>query len=95
MSLFQYEALNQAGKKFTAVIDADSLQDAKLKLHRQEIMTLRVAPVSGKEAKCHLPRSELMNLTLEWARLLQAGLPLYEVLVALEEKYKGQKAQKN
>ncbi|MCC6127647.1 MAG: type II secretion system F family protein [Chlamydiae bacterium] len=94
MGLFRYEAINLAGKKFSGTIDADTLLDAKLKLQRREILAIHVAALSDKQIGCHLSRSEVMNLTRETARLLHAGMPLFEVLTALEEKYKGQKTHR-
>jgi len=47
--------------------------------------------VSEKEMKRPLAKREVLSLTREIARLLQAGLPLFETLSALEEKYRGQK----
>ncbi len=92
MGLFRYEALQSSGKTFTGTIDADHLQDAKAKLHRREILVISLVPLSHHQIGCSLSRQEVMNLTREISRLLQAGLPLFEVLTALEEKYKGQKA---
>ncbi|MBS0624721.1 MAG: type II secretion system F family protein [Verrucomicrobia bacterium] len=92
MGLFRFEALNESGKKYSGTIDADNLQDAKFKLLRREILVTNIVSLSGKQLNCHLPKKEILNLTREIARLLQAGLPLFEVLVALEEKYKNQKA---
>lgn len=92
MGLFRYEALQPSGKTFTGTIDADNLQDAKAKLHRREILAISLTPLSKQQIGCSLPRQDVLNLTREISRLLQAGLPLFEVLTALEEKYKGQKA---
>jgi general secretion pathway protein F len=92
MPLYQYQAATEKGKVYKATIDADSLQDAKLKLVRKKISAFEVIPVSKKQAKESLNRTELLNLTREIARLLQSGLPLFESLAALEEKYQGQKA---
>lgn len=94
MGLFRYEAINPAGKKFGGTIDADTLLDAKLKLQRREILAIHVAALSDAQIGCQLSRSEVMNLTREIARLLHAGMPLFEVLTALEEKYKGQKTHR-
>ncbi len=91
MPLFRFEAINEAGKKYKGTIDADHLQDAKFKLQRKQILATLVEALSDKKLGCRLPKSELLNLTKEIARLLQAGMPLFEVLSALEEKYKGQK----
>ncbi len=94
MGLFRYEALNPTGKKFTGTIDADNLQDAKFRLQRREILAVHVALLSEEQIGGRLSRPEVMNLTREIARLLQAGMPLFEVLTALEEKYKGQKTHR-
>ncbi len=91
MPLFQYEAIATTGKKVRATIDADNLHDAKLKLIKREVVALKIHPVDRQVLqKSVLTRVELLNLTREIARLLQAGLPLYETLCALEEKYRGQ-----
>ncbi len=91
MPLFQYQALSDHGKKFSATIDADSLQDAKLKLIRRQVPVLSISALSEKQLRERLPKKDVLNLTKEMARLLQAGLPLFETLSALEEKYRGQK----
>lgn len=91
MALYEYTAISDSGKKAKATIDADSLQDAKLKLIRRQIAVVQIKPLSSKELKLKLKKEELLNLTREIARLLRAGLPLFEALSALEEKYRGQK----
>jgi general secretion pathway protein F len=94
MPLFSYEALSEKGKKITGTIDADTLQEAKLKLIRRQIVALSIDVLSEKENKAALSSKETLSLTRELARLLQAGLPLFEALSALEEKYSGQKPHK-
>lgn len=91
MPLYQYKAVSEQGKKFTATIDADSLQDAKLKLIRRQIAVLMIDVLNEAQVKERLSQNELLNLTREMGRLLHAGLPLFETLSALEEKYRGQK----
>jgi general secretion pathway protein F/type IV pilus assembly protein PilC len=91
MPLYQYKAVSDRGKKFTATIDADSLQDAKLKLIRRQIAVLMIDVLNEAQVKERLSQNELLNLTREMGRLLHAGLPLFETLSALEEKYRGQK----
>ena len=94
MPLFCYQALSETGKQTKATIDAESIQDAKQKLLRLQIIAIRIDPVTDKEMKRPLSKREVLSLTREIARLLQAGLPLYETLSALEEKYRGQKPHK-
>ncbi|MBX7067113.1 MAG: type II secretion system F family protein [Parachlamydiales bacterium] len=94
MPLYEYTAISDAGKKVKATIDADSLQDAKLKLIRRQIAVVQLESLSGKKLQVRLSKTDVLNLTREIARLLQAGLPLFETLSALEEKYRGQKTHK-
>ncbi len=91
MPLYEYRAVSEKGKKIRATIDANSLQDAKLKLIRRQIAVLQIEALEDKQMKDRLHKSDLLNLTREMSRLLHAGLPLFEVLLALEEKYRGQK----
>lgn len=91
MPLYEYRAVSERGKTVKATIDAGSLQDAKLKLIRRNIAVVDIATLESKELKQHLGKPDILHLTREIARLLQAGLPLFEALSALEEKYHGQK----
>lgn len=93
MALYRYSALSEKGKQFFGTIDADSVQDARFKLLRQKIAVLRLDLLNEKQKQVKLAKQEVLNLTRELGRLLQAGLPLYEALSALEEKYQGQKQQ--
>lgn len=94
MPLYEYTAIASSGKKAKATIDADSLQDAKLKLIRRQIAVVQIEALSSKELKLSLKKEDVLNLTREIARLLHAGLPLFEALSALEEKYRGQKSHR-
>lgn len=92
MPLFQYQAISDRGRKFSATIDADNLQEAKFKLIKRQVAVVRIDPLADKQLKKEkLSKTEILNLTREMERLLQAGLPLFETLSALEEKYRGQK----
>ncbi len=88
MPLFRYKALGEGGKDIRGAIDAESLQEAKVKLVRRQILVVEVSPLEEKKKKGGLSRSELLSFTRELARLLEAGLPLYESLSSLEEKYR-------
>lgn len=91
MPLYEYRAISETGKKFKATIDADSLYDAKLKLVRRQIAVTQIEELALKKLQFKLEKEALLNLTREMGRLLHAGLPLFETLSALEEKYRGQK----
>lgn len=94
MPLFEYEKISVKGKRETHSIDADSLQDAKQKLLRMRVIALKISELEEKEIHTKLSQKELLSLTIEMRRLLNAGLPLYETLSALEEKYRGTKVHK-
>lgn len=94
MPLYEYLAISQEGKKFKANLDAENLQDAKLKLIRQQISVIQIEALGKQQLKIGLKKGDLLNLTREVARLLEAGLPLFETLSALEEKYRGQEPNK-
>ncbi len=88
MPLFRYKALDGSGKEIRGAIDAESLQEAKIKLVRRQILVIDVFPLEEKKKKALLSRAELLSITRELSRLLEAGLPLYESLSSLEEKYR-------
>lgn len=89
MALYQYEYLTKRGKKISC-IQAESLEDAKIELSKQKKAVLKVTPFPIKQIAT-LSLSSLSLFTQELAKLLQAGLPLFEALYSLEEKYQNQK----
>ena len=90
MALFRYLALNDKGRKTQGIIDAESIIDAKQKLVRRQVLVTKVFPIEQRGSRSHLKKKEVLMLTRELSRLLQAGLPLYESLTILEEKYQNQ-----
>lgn len=94
MPLYEYQAISEEGKKVAANIEAENLQDAKQKLIRLQVVAIKIEPLSDKELKKPLKKKEVLSLTRELARLIQAGLPLFEALSALEEKYRGHRPHK-
>lgn len=88
MPLFRYRAVTVQGKGLKGVIDADSLLVAKERLRKQQILVTQVEPISSSEKKLILPKPLLLAFTRELAQLLKAGLPLYESLLTIEEKYR-------
>ncbi len=87
MALFQYRALSSVGKSFGSVIDADSLFSAKERLRKQKILVVDIWALEQKLQELHLSPDVLLSFTRELSQLLKAGLPLYESLVTIEEKY--------
>lgn len=91
MPLFRYIALNPNGKKIKSVIDADTFEAAKERLRKQGVLVISIAAEKEK-GEITLPFDLLLAFTRELAQLLRAGLPLYESLLTIEEKYRANKA---
>src|SRR3984957_5238301 len=92
MPLYRYSAVGAEGKKVKGVIDADSLPVAKERLRKQQILVTTVSPLQNEGRRLSLPPAQLLSFTQELSRLLKAGLPLYESLLTIEEKYRRSKA---
>lgn len=91
MPLFRYQAVSVEGKALKGVIDADSLLVAKERLRKQQIMVTVVTAMQSKQDQLTLPAGTLLSFTRELTQLLKAGLPLYESLLTIEEKYRRHK----
>jgi general secretion pathway protein F len=85
--LYRYLALSESGKKVTGVIDAESLAAAKEKLRAAKILATDLAHFEEKKKELKLSFPVLLDFTRMMGQLLKAGIPLYESLVILEEKY--------
>ena len=90
MALFRYQALSPLGKTLTGILHAHDLAEAKASLLRQKQTLLSIQPFVLRSSS-HLSKKELLLLTRELHRLLHEGLPLFEALSILEEKYTNQK----
>lgn len=90
MAIFRYKALTETGKKMSGVIDADSLIHAKEKLRKDRVLVTKLSTIQKKK-EVGLSASMLLGFTRELKQLLGAGLPLYESLLTIEEKYKRHK----
>lgn len=93
MPLFQYEGLSEKGETLAGIIEAENIAEAKQKLIKASVFLQKIGFLKHV-SKPLLPKNELLHFTRELSRLLKAGLPLHEALSAMEEKYRGQKAQK-
>ena len=91
MPLYQYSALAENGKHTAGVIDADTLASAKSKLYEMRVIVTKIAQTK-KDKKSLVNNQTLINFTREVMQLLSSGLPLYESLLTIEEKYRNHKA---
>ncbi|MBN1226869.1 MAG: type II secretion system F family protein, partial [Deltaproteobacteria bacterium] len=93
MAIFEYRAFNLQGKSLKGLIDADTVQDARLKLRRDNIYPcdLKFTSVSKRVSKIELfnvfkqkiKTKEVALLTRQLGTLLKAGLPLMQALSTL------------
>jgi type II secretory pathway component PulF len=74
------------------MINADSLEMAKELLRKQKIFVTKLLPYKKERSKFTLSSSLLLHVTRDLYALLRAGLPLYDALLTLEEKYRKHKA---
>ena len=85
MAVFEYQAVDDSGKRKRGIIDADSPVEARAKLHQEglHLISLReAAPTSSREIRIFrkIRIKDLAILTRQLATLLAAGLPLTEAL---------------
>ncbi len=91
MALFQYRAYSESGKVIRGIIDADSFDAAKDRLRTMQLPVIDVKPLHRTTENLKLSSEALLAFTRDLSQLLQAGLPLYESLVTIEEKFRGRK----
>ena len=92
MPLFRYKALAETGRAISGVIDADSQTVAKDRLRKQKVMVTSIGLLKDNKKEIGLDRTLLLSFTKELGQLLRAGLPVYESLLTLEEKYRRHKS---
>ena len=90
MPLYQYQALNRAGKKLTGMIEAQEERDAKEKLREQGLMVSKLTLKTTTSSKQNLKGDILYAFTMQLSQLVSAGVPVYQSLVAIEEQYRNE-----
>jgi general secretion pathway protein F len=100
MPVFEYVAIDRAGKNRKGIIDADSARAARQKLRLDGIYPTRLEETQADEIserpsrlQFRLPlqrvrRAELVSTTRQLATLLSAGLPLVSALSGVLEQVK-------
>ncbi|WXL24661.1 type II secretion system inner membrane protein GspF [Ectopseudomonas mendocina] len=91
MAAYEYLAMDGSGKKSSGVLEADSTRQARQLLRERQLIALKVAvqgkrslsASNGKPSGRRLNSAELALLTRQLATLVQASLPLEEVLAAV------------
>lgn len=88
MPLFQYQALDIKGRKHRGVIEAQSDREAKERLRERGLMVSQISSKATTSSKQNLSGEHLVAFTLQLSLLVNAGVPLFESLTAIEEQYR-------
>lgn len=88
MPLYQYQAIDGSGKKRSGLIEAQGEKEAKEKLREQGVMVSRLALKTEGSSKESLRGESLQAFTMQLSQLINAGVPLYQSLLAIEEQYR-------
>lgn len=86
MPLYNFTAFDAHGRKRSGVIEAHSEREAKDKLRDQGVMVSSLSEKSSFTSKENIKGEALMTFTLQLAQLVNAGVPLYESMIAIEEQ---------
>ena len=95
MPIFEYEALNAAGKNIRGIIDADSARTARSKLKGQGIYPTGIREEAGAAQRAsglsfglfgRIKAKDLALASRQLATLMEAGIPLNSSLSALIEQ---------
>lgn len=87
MPLYQYKAWDTQGKRQNGVLEALNEREAKGKLRERGLTVTHFAIKTKISSKQHLRGEDLIAFTVQMSQLVNAGVPLYESLVAIEEQY--------
>lgn len=101
MPIFEYKALNKAGKTTTGILDADTSKDARNKLRSGGIHVVSLVEVQGaKKERKFIPKffnkvnlTDLAMVTRQMATLLESGIPLRESISAMIDQVEDKSLQ--
>lgn len=88
MPVYHYQVLDSSGKKRRGYIEAVSEREAKETLRTQGCMVTRIGIKAETSSRSQLRGENLVSFTMQLSQLINAGIPLYESLVAIEEQYR-------
>ncbi len=94
MPLYIYQAIDHTGKKKSGLIDAHNEKDARIRLREQRVMVISLELKKGAVSKENMTGEQLLGFTVQLSQLFNAGVPIFESLVALEEQYRTEKFQR-
>ncbi len=87
MGYYQYKGINTSGRVIKGIVSADSLDLAKMMLDDLKVEPISLGSVK-KEQKKRVSSKDFLTFVSDMRILMQAGLPIYDSLITLEEKYR-------
>lgn len=90
MVIYRYQAIDSKGNRRTGVVEGLSPTEAKETLRGQDLMVTQLVEKKGLSSRENLKGDELVAFTLQLSQLINAGLPLYESILAMEQQYRGE-----
>jgi general secretion pathway protein F/type IV pilus assembly protein PilC len=90
MPLYQYNYVDGQRKRRSGMIDALNDREAKLKLRDQGLLVTQIEVKSKVKSRQNLKGDSLVSFTVQLSQLVNAGIPLYESLNAIEEQSRGE-----
>lgn len=90
MPIYYYQAIKQDGKKQQGSIEAKTETLAKSQLRDRGLMVKSVSTKSFGVSKAVLKGGDLLNFTVQLSQLVNANVPLYQSLIAIEEQYQNE-----
>jgi len=90
MPLYHYNYVDVIGKRRSGQIEAHGDQEAKSKLREQGVLVTHLQAKHKFNKKQNLKGENLIAFTIQLSQLVNAGVPLYESLMAIEEQARGE-----
>jgi general secretion pathway protein F len=89
MPLYQYQYVDAMGKRKTGSIEAQGDREAKQKLREQGVLVTQLQTKGKINKRQNFKGDALLAFTVQLSQLINAGVPLYESLIAIEEQSRG------
>jgi general secretion pathway protein F len=86
MPLYQYQAIDSSGKRKSGLLEAQDEREVKVKLREMGVMVVSVSLKTSVASRQNLKGESLLAFTHQLSQLVNAGIPLYESLLAIEEQ---------
>lgn len=90
MPHYHYQYVDAAGKRKSGVIESKGDREAKQQLREQGVLVTQFSVKGKMGGKQQLKGDNLMAFTMQLSQLVNAGIPLFESLTALEEQSRGE-----